>query len=613
MIYADYNGSAPLLPPVREYLKKRLDSDLFANPNAIHSISQKLARGIEKCRNVISETVGCYPDQIFFNSGASEGISHIFHSILDQAPTNKKIIITNTNDDLLFNNIYVSMRFFIIVLFFAFQAASAQQARVFSDYTTENEKKWVDSIYNNLSFDERVGQLFMVAAYSNKDSTHVKAIDKLVTDYKVGGLIFFQGGPVRQANLTNRFQSKAKVPLFIGIDAEWGLSMRLDSTYRYPWNMTLGAVQDIALIEKMGQQMAKQAKRMGIHFNFAPVLDVNANPLNPIIGNRSFGEDKFNVTERALALMRGIQSQGVFATGKHFPGHGDTSVDSHLELPVDGSVQRGYAVAQADIFGVWSTWEDVELTTASPSVSPPRLSRLAAPGQKRAYPRSLPREYARAPWVCPTSASLRPFAPSLARMFWTWRMTVKGLIESASAISLSALLSEESRRRCAKISRIRKRCAFSLAPSPLCPHFQIASNPFCQSLANSRVWCSSSALPEPLPLGDAPPRREGPRRRGVRLRLHPGLDDLPPHLHRPDRVPGQPGAGRAAGVPHRGGDHRRPGRDRCRRAGVFGGTAHGLAGRGRRGDRAADGTEPLAGAACPALRGIRHRVVGVPA
>lgn len=225
------------------------------------------------------------------------------------------------------------MRFSILVFLLAIQVVSGQKAIVFNDYKSEGEKKWVDSIYNGLSLDERLGQLFMVAAYSNKDSTHVKGVDKLITDYKVGGLIFFQGGPVRQAKLTNRFQKKSKVPLFIGIDAEWGLSMRLDSTYRYPWNMTLGGVQDMSLIEKMGQQMATQAKRMGIHFNFAPVLDVNTNPANPIIGNRSFGEDKINVTDRALALMKGIQSQGVFATGKHFPGHGDTATDSHHTLP----------------------------------------------------------------------------------------------------------------------------------------------------------------------------------------------------------------------------------------------------------------------------------------
>ena len=225
------------------------------------------------------------------------------------------------------------MRIYIIALLFTLQAA-AQSPKVFNDYKSAAEKTWTDSVYNAMSFEERVGQLFMVAAFSNKDSAHVRGVDKLVTDYKVGGLIFFQGGPVRQAKLTNRYQKKAKLPLFIGIDAEWGLSMRLDSTYRYPWNMTLGAVQDIKLIEKTGYQMGEQAKRMGIHFNFAPVVDINTNPNNPIIGNRSFGEDKFNVTDRAVAIVKGIQDAGIYATGKHFPGHGDTATDSHYSLPM---------------------------------------------------------------------------------------------------------------------------------------------------------------------------------------------------------------------------------------------------------------------------------------
>ena len=199
---------------------------------------------------------------------------------------------------------------------------------------SEPETKWVDSIYNQMTFEEKIGQLFMVAAYSNKDSVHVNSIDKLILENKIGGLIFFQGGPGRQANLTNRFQSKSKIPLFIGIDAEWGLSMRLDSTYKYPWNTTLGAIKDLKLIEEVGRNMAQETKRIGAHFNFAPVLDINTNPKNPIIGNRSFGEDKVNVTEHAIALMKGTQSQGIFCTGKHFPGHGDTALDSHYALPL---------------------------------------------------------------------------------------------------------------------------------------------------------------------------------------------------------------------------------------------------------------------------------------
>jgi beta-N-acetylhexosaminidase len=203
----------------------------------------------------------------------------------------------------------------------------------FFDDDSSEERKWVDSIYSNMSLDERLGQLFMVAAYSNKDTVHFNSLDKLIKSYKIGGLIFFQGGPVRQVKLTNRFQSNSKVPLFIGNDAEWGLNMRLDSTFCYPWNMTLGAVQDLKLVEEVGSQMGKQCKRMGIHFNFAPVIDVNTNPKNPIIGNRSFGENKYQVTEHAIALMKGFQNEGVFSTGKHFPGHGDTESDSHHTLP----------------------------------------------------------------------------------------------------------------------------------------------------------------------------------------------------------------------------------------------------------------------------------------
>ena len=206
---------------------------------------------------------------------------------------------------------------------------------VFADtkYTTEGQKKWVDSVYNQLSFDEKLGQLFMVAAFSNKDTVHTNAIDKLIFQNKIGGLIFMQGGPVRQARLTNRYQSESKVPLFIGIDAEWGLAMRLDSVNRFPFNMTLGAIQDLKLIEKVGEQLGKQTKRIGAQFNFSPVIDINTNPKNPIIGVRSFGEDKIQVTERASMLVKGMQSEGIFATGKHFPGHGDTDKDSHLTLP----------------------------------------------------------------------------------------------------------------------------------------------------------------------------------------------------------------------------------------------------------------------------------------
>jgi len=226
------------------------------------------------------------------------------------------------------------MRFSLFVFFAFVHSAFAQFAK--SPVQRMREDVWVDSIYKRMTVDEKIGQLFMVAAYSNKDSAHVNSVSRLIRNQKIGGVIFFQGGPGRQAALTNRYQSESKIPLFVGIDAEWGLAMRLDSVMRFPWNMTLGAVQDMSLIEKVGESYAKQARRMGLHFNFAPVLDINTNPRNPIIGTRSFGEDKINVADRASALMRGIQRHGVLATGKHFPGHGDTETDSHVGLPTVG-------------------------------------------------------------------------------------------------------------------------------------------------------------------------------------------------------------------------------------------------------------------------------------
>lgn len=193
---------------------------------------------------------------------------------------------------------------------------------------------WVDSVYQSLSPEDRLGQLFMVAAYSNKDQAHVNEISTLVRNENLGGLIFFQGGPDRQARLTNYYQAQSKTPLFIAMDAEWGLSMRLDSIPDFPKAMTLGAIQNTDLIYDMGAEMARQFKELGMHINFAPVVDVNSNPNNPVIGYRAFGENKQAVAQRAVAYMKGLQDNGVIANAKHFPGHGDTEADSHYDLPV---------------------------------------------------------------------------------------------------------------------------------------------------------------------------------------------------------------------------------------------------------------------------------------
>ena len=198
-----------------------------------------------------------------------------------------------------------------------------------------NEKsQWADSVLELLTLDEKIGQLFMVSAYSNKSAKPEDYIAKLVKKYKIGGLMFLQGGPKRQAKLTNYYQSISKIPLMVALDAEWGVAMRLDSALRFPWQMTLGASSDSNLIYEMGTEIARQCKLIGVNINFAPVVDVNSNPNNPIINNRSFGEDYKKVSSLSLAYMQGLQDNNVLACAKHFPGHGDTDKDSHKTLPV---------------------------------------------------------------------------------------------------------------------------------------------------------------------------------------------------------------------------------------------------------------------------------------
>lgn len=196
------------------------------------------------------------------------------------------------------------------------------------------QSAWADSVLASLSLEEKIGQLFMVAAWTNKGPEHEAELRRLVTEQKVGGLIWFQGGPVRQVNWTNRLQLLAKTPLLIGQDAEWGPSMRLDSTVLYPRQLGMGAIEEDRVVYRYGREVARQLRLLGVHINFAPVVDVNNNPNNPVIGDRSFGEDRLNVSLKGLAYMEGMQENGVLACGKHFPGHGDTDVDSHVGLPV---------------------------------------------------------------------------------------------------------------------------------------------------------------------------------------------------------------------------------------------------------------------------------------
>lgn len=224
--------------------------------------------------------------------------------------------------------------FITILTLFFFNFLSAQEFDpLLLEKDQTNQKKWVDSIYNSMSIHEKVGQLFMVDVFSKDSKDKTDLINSLIKDYYIGGIIFSKGGPVRQAKLSNQYQKISKTPLLMAMDAEWGLAMRLDSTFAYPWNMTLGAIADNKIVYDIGKQIGAHVKRMGMHINFSPVVDINTNPNNPIIGNRSFGEDRDNVTNKALAYMRGMQSTGILANAKHFPGHGDTDLDSHKILP----------------------------------------------------------------------------------------------------------------------------------------------------------------------------------------------------------------------------------------------------------------------------------------
>jgi beta-glucosidase-like glycosyl hydrolase/CubicO group peptidase (beta-lactamase class C family) len=197
-----------------------------------------------------------------------------------------------------------------------------------------SENEWVDSVMETLSLEDQIAQMIMIWGYSNQGPAHERSVLRQISRYKVGGILFFQGEPLKQATLTNRYQQASEIPLLIAIDGENGLGMRLQNTLTYPSMMTLGAISDNSLIYNMGKDIALQLRRLGVHMNFAPVADVNNNPSNPVIGTRSFGEDRRNVAEKVIAYMHGMQDQHLLVAAKHFPGHGDTGSDSHRTLPI---------------------------------------------------------------------------------------------------------------------------------------------------------------------------------------------------------------------------------------------------------------------------------------
>lgn len=223
----------------------------------------------------------------------------------------------------------------IAFCFFCVQmgAGHAQERPEFVPFINA-QHAWVDSVFQTLNAKEKVAQLFMVRAHSNLGQRYIDSVAGVIEREQLGGIVLFQGGPMRHAAVINRYQQLAKVPLLIAFDGEWGLGMRLpDSTVSYPYQMTLGAIQNEALIYQMGREIAVDFKRLGMNINFAPVVDINNNPRNPVINFRSFGENKHNVTRKGLAYMRGMMDEGIIVSLKHFPGHGDTDVDSHYDLP----------------------------------------------------------------------------------------------------------------------------------------------------------------------------------------------------------------------------------------------------------------------------------------
>lgn len=221
----------------------------------------------------------------------------------------------------------------LFLLFFMSIAliANSQEKPAFVKYAND---PWVKATLKSMSLDEKIGQLFMVQASSNKPDEYTASVLSDIQKYKVGGVIFMQGHPTTQAIMTNRFQKESKIPMLVAMDAEWGLGFRLDSVMKYPVQMALGAISDDSLIYQMGKEIGQQCHRLGVHVNFAPVADINSNPQNPVIGFRSFGEDKTKVAQKAWMYASGMQDAGILACAKHFPGHGDTSNDSHFTLPI---------------------------------------------------------------------------------------------------------------------------------------------------------------------------------------------------------------------------------------------------------------------------------------
>lgn len=226
----------------------------------------------------------------------------------------------------------IQQLFFVLICCLASSQAFSQSiAQPRPEEYTMKRQQWVDSVYQSLPLEKKIAQLYMAIAHTKSNMPHV---DKLVKELGIGGICFMQGDPAEQMTIMRALQEKAKIPLWFSMDAEWGMGMRLPNVGNLPRALTIGAANDTSLALRVGRAIGRQFQRMGIHINFAPVLDINSNPNNPVINYRSFGENKEKVSQMAMYVIRGMQELGVIACAKHFPGHGNTDVDSHLSLPL---------------------------------------------------------------------------------------------------------------------------------------------------------------------------------------------------------------------------------------------------------------------------------------
>lgn len=233
-----------------------------------------------------------------------------------------------------FKSIYIVVLIVFALSFVFLSTLNGQSNRKIEELNQLIYSSEVDSLLTLMSREEQIAQLFWIPVFAPGSKVDRSAISKLVEQYQPGGLLYFRTDPELLIEFTNQLQQKSKIPLIVSLDGEWGLGMRLNNTISFPYQMALGAIQNDTLIYKMGLEVARQFKRMGMHVNFAPVVDVNVNPANPVINYRSFGENSYLVAQKSIAYMNGMQDGGVMAVAKHFPGHGDTNQDSHKTLPL---------------------------------------------------------------------------------------------------------------------------------------------------------------------------------------------------------------------------------------------------------------------------------------